>query len=112
MTAASSCGRCKRNTHLLAHGSETLCRTCYEGHVPPWQRRISFSEECDSIASVNGSGHAGRRQMLLGALWAVGGLAITGATYLSAEPGGSFVMAWGAVAYGLFEIGRGALKYW
>jgi hypothetical protein len=52
----------------------------------------------------------GRKNMIYGALWCVGGLIVTIVTYAmaAAEPhGGSYVVAWGAVVFGAIQFIRG-----
>jgi len=56
------------------------------------------------------------KHMVFGALWAVGGIAITALTYSAASSsgGGRYVVAWGAIAFGIFDCFRGLfgwLKY-
>ena len=51
----------------------------------------------------------GTGNMIFGALWCVGGIAVTAATYSAAEGGGTYVVAWGAIVFGAvqFFIGLG-----
>ncbi len=42
-----------------------------------------------------------------GALWALGGLAVTLLTYSAAQGGGHYVVAYGAIAYGAVRFFRG-----
>ena len=57
------------------------------------------------------------RHMVYGILWAVGGAVVTAVTYTNAATGhggGRYVIAWGAIAFGLFDFLRGLfgwLKY-
>lgn len=50
-------------------------------------------------------------EMVKGFIWVVAGGLVTGVTYLSADTGGSYVVFWGAMAYGGFRILRSAY-YW
>jgi hypothetical protein len=50
---------------------------------------------------------AGGAAMLQGALWCVGGLAVTGITFAMASGGGMYVVAYGAVIYGAIHFVRG-----
>lgn len=54
----------------------------------------------------------GTWRMTVGVFFLFLGLAITGLTFLLARPGGKFLLAWGAVAYGLVDLGRGAARWW
>jgi hypothetical protein len=48
------------------------------------------------------------KQMKIGAAWAVGGLAVTIATYSAvAQSGGTYFVAWGAVLFGTIRFFRG-----
>jgi len=51
---------------------------------------------------------AGRKNMLYGALWCIGGIIVTAATYSAASPGGTYVVAWGAILFGAIQFFRGA----
>ncbi len=52
---------------------------------------------------------AGQRNMLFGALWCVGGIVVTAATFAAASNsgGGSYVVAWGAIVFGAIQFFRG-----
>ena len=52
----------------------------------------------------------GRKNMLFGALWCVGGIAVTAATFSAAAGSGSYVVAYGAIFYGAIQFFRGALQ--
>lgn len=54
---------------------------------------------------------AARAEMIKGVLWSLGAAVISGVTYISAEPGGTYVVFWGALAYGGYRLLRG-LYYW
>src|SRR5262245_46867146 len=53
---------------------------------------------------------AGKKNMIYGALWCVGGTLVTVITYASAASsptGGSYVVAWGAIVFGAIQFFRG-----
>jgi hypothetical protein len=53
---------------------------------------------------------AAKRMMLFGALWCIGGIAVTAITYSMASEspgGGTFVIAWGAILFGFVQFLRG-----
>lgn len=55
-----------------------------------------------------------KRHMLYGILWVAGGTAVTIATYEAASEGGFFIIAWGAIIFGIIDFFRGLfgwLKY-
>jgi len=58
------------------------------------------------------SHEAGRKNMLVGALWCGGGLAVTAITYSAASGGGTYLVTWGAVIFGAIQFLRGAGQMW
>lgn len=54
---------------------------------------------------------AAKVEMVKGVLWLVGGGALTGITYAMARPGDTYVVFWGALAYGGYRFLR-ALYHW
>ena len=57
---------------------------------------------------------AAKKHMLYGALWCVGGIILTAGTYQAAsnDPhGGSYMIAWGAIAFGFIDFLRGLFAY-
>jgi hypothetical protein len=55
---------------------------------------------------------AGKKNMIYGALWCLGGLGVTAATYQAAAAGGGgkYVVAWGAIVFGAIQFFRGTLQ--
>lgn len=55
----------------------------------------------------------GRRNMLFGALWCIGGTVVTVATYSAASSGGGgrYVIAWGAILFGAVQFFQGLFQY-
>jgi hypothetical protein len=47
----------------------------------------------------------------IGAMWAVGGSAVTAFTFLSSHSTGVFVAAWGAIIFGFFDMIRGFIGW-
>lgn len=52
-----------------------------------------------------------RKDIIAGALWCIGGLAVTYLTYYFAKPGASYTVASGAIIYGGFQGLRGLWAY-
>ena len=50
---------------------------------------------------------AGARNIIVGAAWCVGGIAVTALTYELASGGGVFVVAWGAILFGGIQFIKG-----
>ena len=48
-----------------------------------------------------------RRDMLVGGLWCLGGIAVTVLTYSAASGGGTYFVAWGAIVFGAIQFFRG-----
>lgn len=53
---------------------------------------------------------AAHKNMLYGGLWCVGGIIVTAVTYSAAKGGGSYVVAWGAIAFGAIQFFRGVFQ--
>jgi hypothetical protein len=49
----------------------------------------------------------GQKNMGFGALWCIGGIVVTAATYGSASGGGTYVVAWGAILVGVVQFLQG-----
>ena len=47
---------------------------------------------------------------LWGGIFLVGGVGVTIGTYAAAAPGGTYIVTWGAIAYGGFLITRGLFR--
>jgi hypothetical protein len=56
--------------------------------------------EARSKAVHEAKREAGKKNMLYGALWCIGGTVVTVGTMMAAKGGGSFVIAWGAIVFG------------
>ena len=54
---------------------------------------------------------AGKKEMLYGALWCVGGTIVTVATYAAASGGGTYIIAWGAIIVGAIQFFRGLWQW-
>jgi hypothetical protein len=54
---------------------------------------------------------AGRKNMLHGSLWFIGGTIVTLVTYIAASGGGTYVIAWGAVIFGAIQFLRGLVQW-
>jgi len=51
------------------------------------------------------------KNMLYGAIWCIGGIVVTAATYSSASSrGGTYIVAWGAIAFGGFQFLKGLFQ--
>ena len=48
-----------------------------------------------------------KNAMLAGFFWAIGGAAVTGATYAMADAGEIYVIMWGAIVFGIVDIFKG-----
>ena len=50
-----------------------------------------------------------RKRIIRGAAWLFAGLVVTAVTYSSARSGGTYVVAWGAIAFGSVQLFQGLL---
>ena len=53
----------------------------------------------------------GTRNMLFGALWLIGGVAITAATYSKASGGGQYIVTYGAIVFGGIQFMVGLFQF-
>jgi hypothetical protein len=100
----------------------TLAAEQMKSGVPPQQIQANLVEQGldqESAATVvrnlnqlrsEATREAGKKNMLYGALWCIGGIAVTAATYGAASGGGSYVVAWGAIAFGAIQFFRGLIE--
>jgi hypothetical protein len=60
-------------------------------------------------SQVQANREAGQRNMIVGALWCFGGIAVTTLTHQAAmnEGGGRYTIAWGAILFGGIQFLRG-----
>lgn len=49
----------------------------------------------------------GRKNMLHGAMWFIGGLVIMVVTYLGTAPGETYIVAWGTIVWGGYQFFKG-----
>ncbi|MEW5956176.1 MAG: zinc-ribbon domain-containing protein [Chloroflexota bacterium] len=52
-----------------------------------------------------------QKNMLYGALWCIGGIVVTAASYDAAQPGGTYIIAWGAILFGGLQFLAGVVQY-
>jgi len=60
-----------------------------------------------SVHNPDQAHDAAARLVRHGAAWALGGTALTVGAHALGEAGGPFVLAWGAIAFGLVDLVRG-----
>lgn len=86
---------------LVQHGLPAPLAQSIVGNV--------FAAKYEAIAANRS---AGKKNMLYGALWCVGGLVITIATFAFANQGGGrYVVFWGAVIFGAIQFVRGLAQW-
>jgi hypothetical protein len=63
-------------------------------------------------AKAKGLKGAGRKNMLYGAMWCLGGIVVTALSYQAAanSGGGRYVLAWGAILFGGIQFVRGMIQ--
>lgn len=52
----------------------------------------------------------GKKDMLYGALWCIGGIIVTVATYSAASNGGTYIIAYGAIIWGAIQFFKGLIN--
>ena len=67
---------------------------------------VSIVEEIRNFKNDTSREEA-KKNILVGALWCGGGLAVTAITYSAAAGGGAYVVTWGAVIFGGIQLLRG-----
>ncbi|MEI6900821.1 MAG: hypothetical protein WCL00_13160 [Bacteroidota bacterium] len=54
---------------------------------------------------------AGARNMIVGALWCIGGIIVTAVTYDAVkDTGGTYFVAWGAILFGALQFFKGVFQ--
>jgi hypothetical protein len=68
----------------------------------------------DNLQEAMAKAHsqAGQKNMLFGALWCIGGIVVTVATYSAAASAGEgrYIIAWGAIVFGAVQFFRGLIQ--
>ncbi len=64
--------------------------------------KASHSVATDEVHKSNAGG-----DVAWGALWCIGGIAVTAITYSKAAPGGTYIVAWGAILFGAIQFFKG-----
>jgi len=59
---------------------------------------------------ILGEVNDGKRDMVVGGLWCLGGLIVTIGTYAFASGGGTYFVAWGAVIFGAIQFFKGLIQ--
>ena len=95
--------------------------TLKESHLKAHEVRKVASEVQDFIETHGGVDGAfrtvGKRNMIRGASWCIGGFFVTAVTYgIAAEQangagGGTYLVAWGAIIFGAFRFLKGFGQY-
>ena len=84
----------------------------YDGEVPVVAVSSDGSAEGETAARVALRATAGRN-IVVGALWCVGGILVTSLSYSAAAnspTGGHYFMAWGAILFGGIQFFKGLAK--
>jgi hypothetical protein len=78
---------------LIEHGKDSYCAEMIINDI--------LSRENKEKKSL------GKNKRLYGGFWLIGGILVSVISYSSLEGGGTFIIAWGAIFYGLFRFLRG-----
>lgn len=68
------------------------------------------SAQSEAQAISGGGSGAGQMDLVVGALFLLGGLALTIITFAAASGGGTYVLAWGPMLYGIIRIVKGLAR--
>jgi DnaJ-like protein len=60
-----------------------------------------------SLVLIAAARQAAMKMLAIGMCWLIGGLVITGIAYNAAPAGGTYIVTWGAILYGAYQILRG-----
>lgn len=117
-TPESSPSALTRAQELKSEGvapAETLHTLINEGYseevaarsvVEAWKTEIEHVKQQEKRR-----GHPdAAKNMVIGGLWCLGGIIVTAATYSAAQGGGTYVVAWGAIAFGGIQFLRGLFQ--
>jgi hypothetical protein len=70
------------------------------------QQVASWRHKNPGVAA--GGGNSGQTSMAIGGIVCLAGIAITVISFMSAQGGGTYVVAWGAIIFGAIQFIRGA----
>lgn len=108
----------KEGTRLMKEENYTR-EQVFEKFVSEGVDRNTALNVCNGIMKAPSTGehigtpgeeHSGSKDMIVGALWCVGGILVTAYSYSAASGGGSYVVAWGAIIFGGIQFFRGAMR--
>lgn len=72
--------------------------------------KLMNNPESDESSEISEELSDGKRNMVVGGLWCLGGIAVTIGTYALASGGGTYTVAWGAILFGLFQFIKGVIQ--
>ena len=73
-----------------------------EGYISGRTQIRAIAEKTKALA---------RKNMIGGALWCIGGIAVTVYTYGASSSGGTYIVAWGAILFGFVQLVQGIYQY-
>jgi hypothetical protein len=62
------------------------------------------AQVADEQPADNSLDATNKSRMIRGGVWCIGGILITGLTYATAAPGGTYIIAWGAIIFGAMRF--------
>jgi hypothetical protein len=100
--------------HQGAPEQEVYAKLVQHGLTAQLAQSIVGNVFAAKYAAIAANRSMGKKNMLYGALWCVGGLAVTIATFAFAAKnggGGGYVVFWGAVIFGAIQFFRGLAQW-
>jgi hypothetical protein len=106
------CGSRTTDVELESFGGRCMhCRQSYD-QTPMGGVGKPEAPPCEVDLDDLEPDEAGSRNMIFGALWCFGGIVVTALTLsaASATGGGMYVVAWGAILFGVAQFFRGVIQ--
>lgn len=89
---------------------QTIYEILTEKGIPPQTAQHLVQKALRETDPETGIASTGKRDMLIGGLWIVGGLIITIGTYTMASNGGTYFITYGPIIYGVIRFFKGVAK--
>ena len=99
---------CTKCGTKLADGAN-FCAKCGLSVAAPLRTGAGSQQEADIANTIKKI--AGRRNMLIGGIVCAVGILISVGTHAAAKPEGQYLLAWGAILFGVIQFIRGLFQW-